>query len=400
MRLGTFEWMKSVNRSIIINKIRTDAPISRAQIAKDTKLTPPTVSSNVKELMALGIVEETEDGTSSGGRRPKMLVLTTDKYFVIGVDAGSQRIQASLSNLKGEILYRYQHSLGKMLTESTFIEALMTSIQQIYTYIKPNQDIVGIGIAMHGVVDPISGTAQFAPNLGLTNVPIRDLLYEHFSVPIYVENDARAMAMGEAWFETNPKVTSLITLNIGRGVGAGIIIDGKLFYGKDDLAGEIGHMTIDINGDICECGNRGCLQTLASGQTIVNKARARITPKLFEDNNQEITGESVYQLACAGNEEAIKIFHETGYAIGIGLVNVIHIFNPERIVLGGGVISASRYVLPIIEQIIQEKALTGKAKNTHVEITKWGNDATLKGAIAIVLAQVFDNVAEDELTYE
>ncbi|ATP40419.1 sugar kinase [Solibacillus sp. R5-41] len=400
MRLGTFEWMKSVNRSIIINKIRTDAPISRAQIAKETKITPPTVSSNVKELIALGIVEETDYGTSSGGRKPKMLMLTENKYFVIGVDAGSQKIQASLSNLKGEILNRYHCSLEGVHTNELFIEALMTSIDTISSFLKPSQDILGIGIAMHGVVDPLKGEATFAPNLGLTNIPIKEMLYEHFQVPIYVENDARAMAMGEAWFDTTNVPQSLVTLNIGRGVGAGIIVDGKLFYGKDYLAGEIGHMTINMNGDICDCGNRGCLQTLTSGKTIASKAKERIPSTHFERFNDQITGDTVFQLACQGNEEAIKIFHEIGHAIGIGLINLIHMFNPERIVLGGGVMDASQYILPIVKQIIQEKGLTGKAKNSHVEISRWGHDATLKGAIAIVLSHVFDDVAEDELSNE
>ncbi len=154
---------------------------------------------------------------------------------------------------------------------------------------------------------------------------------------VKVENDARAMALGESWFGDQGEVDSMLAVNIGRGVGAGLVIDGKLYHGAQDIAGEVGHMTIDLHGEICECGNRGCLQTFITGPAIARRAMKGIVA------HDPITAEKVYELAISGNEEFATILKETGRVIGIGLTNLIHIINPEKIVLGGGVTKAGAY---------------------------------------------------------
>lgn len=386
MQRGTFQLMKSVNKSIILNKIRTSEPISRAQIAKDTSLTPPTVSSIVKELMEQELVRESILGHSSGGRKPTMLHINTDTHYVIGIDAGPETVEGVLTDLTGKILHRTSSLLKNPLTNEQFVAILKETIYTIFDLSKIDQEkIIGVGIAMHGVVDINTGTSLVAPILNLSNIPIKAELEEEFNLTIKVENDARAMALGESWFGGHSDVDSMVAVNIGRGVGAGIVIDGKLYHGAHGIAGEIGHMTIDINGESCSCGNRGCLQTFVSGSAIADRATKHI-----QEDGSDITGKEVFELAQRGHQTSIELLHETGIIIGVGLINLIHLVNPSKIVLGGGVMKSEKFILPAILETIERRAMTPEAKQTKVIVTKLGDEATLLGAVSLLLVELFD----------
>src|SRR5690625_1190662 len=218
MQRGTFQLMKSVNKSIVLNKIRTHEPISRAKIAKRTKLTPPTVSSIVKELIEQDLVIESDLGKSQGGRKPTMLSINKDGHYVIGIDAGPNSLECILSNLSGGIKNRLIVSYKSSLTNETFISLLKDIIKKVLREIDDIDKIIGIGVAMHGVVDVKTGTSLFAPILQLSNIPIKEELEREFDMVVKVENDARAMALGESWFGNYGKLPSMIALNLGSGV--------------------------------------------------------------------------------------------------------------------------------------------------------------------------------------
>jgi predicted NBD/HSP70 family sugar kinase len=386
MQRGTFQQMKSVNKSIILNKIRTAEPISRAQIAKETTLTPPTVSSIVKELITQGIVRESELGVSQGGRKPTMLLINQTAFYVVGVDAGPETVACVLTDLSGEVIKRTASKMERSITGKQFMNKMKEIIHQVmYSASIDQEKMIGIGVAMHGVVDVEAGISLIAPNLGLTNIPIKTVLEEEFNLLVQVENDARAMALGESWFGGHGELDSMVAVNLGRGVGAGVVLKGKLYHGSRDIAGELGHMTIDIHGDICECGNRGCLQTFATGNAIAARAHKEIS-----GTSNMATGKDVFQHALAGEVAYIKVLQETGEMIGIGLTNLIHLVNPEKIVLGGGVTKSEQFILPVIKQTIDQRALTPAAKQTEVVVTDLGDDATLLGAVSLLLVDLFD----------
>ncbi|MDA7025133.1 ROK family transcriptional regulator [Bacillus sp. CLL-7-23] len=386
MQRGTFQLMKSVNKSIILNKIRTAEPISRAEIAKETKITPPTVSSIVKELIDQGLVKESRLGHSSGGRKPTMLHIHTGAFYVIGVDAGPEAVEGVLTDLSGHILQRSSCLLKKPITSGQFIEVLKNVIRTILDLSKVNQEkIIGIGIAMHGVVDTETGMSLIAPNLNLKNTPIQAELEKEFDLRVKVENDARAMALGESWFGGHGDIASMAVVNIGRGVGAGVVINGKLYYGAHGIAGEFGHMTIDMNGEICECGNRGCLQTFVSGAAIARRGRHQL-------KDSRLTAKDLFDMAENGNQACVDLFHETGHIIGIGLTNFIHLVNPRKIVLGGGVMKGEKFMMPTIIETIQKNALTVEARQTKVTVTQLGDDVTLLGAVSLLLVELFDPI--------
>lgn len=384
MQRGTFQLMKTVNKSIVLNKIRTSQSISRAQIAKETKLTPPTVGSIVKELIQEGIVKESKIGESSGGRKPTMLQINSSGFYVIGVDAGPETVKCMLTDLSGKIILRNSQVLDQPMTNEKFLSLLIESIQDIITSSEILKgEIIGIGVAMHGMVEVESGTSLFAPNLQLTNIPIKQTLEETFQLEVKVENDARAMALGESWFGGHNDVNSLIVVNIGSGVGAGTVMNGKLYHGAQDIAGEFGHMTIDLHGEVCECGNRGCIQTLVSGEAIAERARDKF------QLDRSISAKEIYEQAKSGNEKYIQFLYHVGEIIGIGLTNIIHLINPERIVLGGGVMKSAELIYPSICNTIEQRVLTQKAKNTNVMVSKLGDDATLLGAVSLLLVDLF-----------
>src|SRR5690625_279531 len=282
-----------------------------------------------------------------------MLLINHKSFYVIGVDAGPRTIVCILTDLAGNIIERVTRSLHESITNDEFLAILKDCIQTILDESSIQMEkIIGIGVAMHGVVDVDSGLSLLAPNLSLTNVPIKEELENEFDLEVKVENDARAMALGEAWFGDHGEQLNMVAMNIGRGVGAGIVMGGKLYHGAQDIAGEIGHMTIDVNGKVCECGNRGCLQTFITGSAIA----ARALPLLpdFERNGQVLSGEKVYELAREGNVVSRQILVETGEMIGIGLINLIHILNPDKIILGGGVTGSEEFIFPAIQETIEK----------------------------------------------
>ncbi|WP_100010060.1 ROK family transcriptional regulator [Lentibacillus sediminis] len=384
MERGTFQLMKSVNKSIILNKIRTSEPVSRAQIAKETLLTPPTVSSIVRELIDQGLVKESKLGKSKVGRKPTMLLVNEDGFYVIGVDAGPKTIECILSNLSGCIKDRVVVSIEFPLMNDSFLTLLKDSIHKIIKKANNREKILGIGMAMHGVVDIETGISLIAPILQLRDIPIKHELEREFGLVVTVENDARAMALGESWFGQYGNVSSMMAVNLGSGVGAGIVVDGKLYHGATDLGGEVGHMTIDMNGERCECGNQGCLESFASAPSIVKRANKLIPDKSI------LSSQEVFDLAVQNDQKCINLLQETGVILGVGLTNVVHIINPELIILGGGVSKSEKFILNPIQKTINERGLTEKAKKTNVVISKLGDDATVLGAVALVLIGLFD----------
>jgi len=389
LKRGTFQLMKSVNKSIVLNKIRESAPISRAQIAKETSLTPPTVSSIVKELIEENIIIERKSEESVSGRRPIMLHINEDAFLIIGIDAGPEQVIGIISNLAGDIKHRHFVSYEKPLDKERFLDVLKTCIRDLKKKIEIDLDrLLGVGIAMHGVVNVEEGISLVTPNLGLKDIPIKETLENEFDIEVKVENDVRLMALGETWFGGHGSVESMVVINLGRGVGGGIVLNGDLYHGWTDLAGEIGHMTIDMNGPVCECGNRGCFQTFATGHAIAKRAREKMN--ISSDESLKLTGRSVYELAKAGNELHQNVLKETGKYIGVALSNIIHVLNPKRIVLGGGVMNSEHYLMPEIVQTIENRALIKHAKETEIMMTNLGKDATVLGAVAQFLVEVYE----------
>lgn len=382
----SFKMMKTVNKKAILNKIRVNGSISRAKIAKETGLTPATVTNIVKELIKEDFVKESHLGKSSGGRKPTLLQLNEKGYYVIGVDAGTNTIEGAICNIFGDTILRLEKKISNPIESGPFLEVMIDVIRELLNSeaVDPTK-ILGIGVAMHGVMNIEEGISYYSSNSGLEDVPVKAVLEKEFEYEVALENNSRALALGEYWFGGFENVNRFSGINIGRGVGSGLIVDGKLIHGPQYVAGEIGHTVISMDGKRCTCGNKGCFETFVSGGSIVRRAKEQIS-----DAPENLTTEDVYNFAVEKNEEYLKILEETGYYISVGLLNLINTSNPDTIVLGGGVMGSAEFLMPVILRNIRKRALTNKLRDeVTILVGKLEDDATLLGAAALLFNEYF-----------
>ena len=393
--IGSFQLMKSINRSLILNIIRTYGPIARSEIAKMTKLTPPTVTNLVNELLEEGLVVEGQAAPSSGGRKPILLSVVVDRYYVIGVDVSARHVRFAVTNLEAKVIDSYDVPIEANLDEQHFIQLLIDELQAIL-HKSWSADIIGIGIGMNGIVDYNTGVSIYAPSLNIKQMPLKASLEASLSLPVFVENDARAMALGESWFGSGFGFSDLLCVNVGTGISAGFIHNGQLFRGTSSIAGGIGHTVIVYDGPECSCGNRGCLQSLAAHEGVVHhvhrllaEGRTSLITELVDGDITKVDGAVVYEAAVRGDEVALEVWRIVGQYLGIAVTNAIHLYNPKRIAIGGGIAKAGDFIFETLRAVVKQHALTDEAKETEIVPIQLGDEATLIGAATLVLNNFF-----------
>jgi glucokinase len=256
--------------------------------------------------------------------------------------------------------------------------------------------VLGIGVAAAGIIDSDNGKVAFSPNLpGWRDVPLRDAIEQRFGTSTYLGNDANLAALGEWYFGVKKKVANLIYITVSTGIGGGIISDGKLYTGCRGAAGEIGHMTIDINGPRCNCGNVGCWETLASGTALTREAIRQIAQgtntsiiALVGGDISKVDAKVVFEAAKQGDELAKELISRLGYYFGIGLANVVNIFNPELILIGGGVAKMGDLLLQPAIKVVEERAFATSAASVEIKPALLGDDSGVLGAVAFVLNEL------------
>ncbi|PRX22459.1 MarR family transcriptional regulator [Orenia metallireducens] len=393
---GSFDLMKQLNISVILEVIRTKNAISRADIAEITGLTPASVSKITKDLMERGFIQESGLGESSGGRPPVLLTLNPKAGYVIGVNLGPGFLEIVLTDLEANILAESHERLEK-IDQDYILESLFTLIENIISNNKiAKEDIIGIGMAVHGVVNSQTGISVFAPHYHWKDVAIKDLIEEKFDIPTFIDNDVRAMALGESWFGVAKGIDNFITINISNGIGSGIMIGGKLHYGVDYSAGELGHTIVDNDGPKCSCGNYGCLESLASNTVIVERARKLIKQgvqtgitSLVKGDLAKLTTTTVCNAANQGDDLAQQLLKDIGRYLGIGITNLLNILNPRMIVIVGDIVKAKSYVFSAILETVEVRALETIAKDTKIVATDLGKNAATIGGVTLVLKELF-----------
>jgi glucokinase-like ROK family protein len=249
------------------------------------------------------------------------------------------------------------------------------------------------------MVDVEQGSLIFSPNLQWRDVPLRQIFYEHTGLPTLVDNDASAAALGEHLYGVAHQAQNFIFLIAGVGLGGGLFLNGELYRGASGIAGEIGHTSLMMDRSRpCRCGNRGCWETFGNQYSLVERVRARleirrnsIIPQLMEEQGSPLTLAIITQAADAGDREAREALAETGAAIGLGIANLINIFNPEMVVVGGAMSMAGKHLLPAIAQVVEERALAETRAGTQVVQSTFGPDASVMGAVALVVKSVLSH---------
>ena len=396
-RTANLQLMKEINQSIVLNIIRNYGPISRADIAKKTKLSSTTVSTLADDLIKQEYLEKIGEGESSGGRRPILLKFNPASHFVIGVELEGRSIAVAVTDLRVNVINKLTKEI-KNSDESLVIDEIINLVQQVIEKSGVKfEKIVGMGVGATGLIDTERGIIRQAVNLNWKDVPLKDLIKNKFDeIPIYVDNIANVSALGEKWTGAGKEAKNLIYIRIGTGIGGGIVLNGTIYEGSNGNAGEIGHMTIEPNGPRCKCGNRGCLEVLASGSAIAKRAiteilgeRDTLIRKLTNGSVEEITAKVVAEAAKDGDKLALEIWEETGEYLGIALANLINIYNPEIVIIGGGVAQAGKLLFEPIRRTVRKRALPGPAKLAKIVSSQLGENVSTIGAAALALEKIF-----------
>lgn len=383
MKRGSFELMKKMNQQIILKIISSDKSTSRAKIAEITGLSPAAVSNNVKELLEMGLLKETEHGESRGGRKPVLLEMNPEGAYFIGLEWGIAEVRGVLLDLNKKIVSRCEEKVDSFQLES-FVDLSRKIVDELINQLVETERIYGLGVGVHGMVDPERGYSLFAPHFGWRDLPIKERLEEEFQIPVFIDNDVRVMALAEKW---NAKDNFLL-INTGPGIGAAIVFDGKLHYGRDYSAGEFGHMTVMKDGPLCSCGNRGCLEALISTDNLVYHYNPDIAGEITKN---EISEKWLDILADAreGREKALEIINMIIEYLGMGLSNLVNLLNPDEIVLAGDFTLAADLLLPLLKEELKAKTLAIPGRELSLVVTDFGEWLGAVGGAAVVLEKFF-----------
>lgn len=312
--------------------------------------------------------------------------------LVCAVDLGGTNLRAATIDVEGHIHDRRKRSTPKSDRAEAIVAAIAAAVRECeFQAQQPGQSIQAISVVVPGSVH--SGVVVNAPNIpSLAGFKLEDALRDELCVPVTIENDANAAAVGEMWRGAARGCRTIICLTLGTGVGSGIILDGDLWRGIDGTAGEIGHTSIEPFGGVqCKCGNIGCLEVYASATAIVRMTRERLSqyPQsvLHSVAAKELTAQNVYEAAQQGDQLSLDIFREMGTRLGIAMANIVNIFNPEMIVIGGGVAAAFDLFAPYAQAEVKKRAFPVPAKRCRIEKAECGDDAGLLGAAWLVLQQ-------------
>lgn len=315
---------------------------------------------------------------------------------VLAIDLGGTKIAAGLVSGDGELISQgYCLALADEGPEAVIKRLLSVAHQSLEQAGLKASTIEGVTVAAAGALDTKKGLVTASPNLpGWRNVPLQAIITEKLGVKTYLINDASAAALGEHRLGAGKGVDNLIYLTVSTGIGGGIIIGGQLYTGADGCAGEIGHMTIDINGPRCNCGNIGCLETLASGTAITKEAISRLGQgeksslvTLAQGKLGNITAKMIAQAARKGDSLARDVIARAARYLGIGMVNLVNIFNPERIIVGGGVARMGNLLLDPARKVVEERAFLLPAHTVRIVPAKLGGNSAIIGAAFFVFQQ-------------
>lgn len=313
---------------------------------------------------------------------------------LIGIDIGGTKISVSIGAAKGRVLGKIliPTQTGRLGARAS-AKAILLHAEQLLRKSKVKiESVKGIGVGIPGPVHPEKELIEKSPNLpGWEHFPLRQILKKHFKVPVHLENDANAAAVGEKFFGAGKRVKDFVYITVSTGVGAGIISNGKLVRGNSGCAGELGHTTIVVGGERCGCGKRGCVEAYASGTAIAKFASREIrngcksTILKFCKIQSDVTGTAVSDAADAGDSLAIRIRKQAGDYLGVGIGNLINVLNPSEIILGGGVLENPNHFWAPMMKAIKREAWPFAFKSCKIVRTRLGKQVGDLGAMAVVL---------------
>lgn len=383
---------KNLNRQIILNYIRKSNEISRVELTEHTKLSPTTVSAITSSLIQERIVREIGIGESSGGRRPLMLGINPEAKFVITIVLSREKAECSLVNLNYEVVHKESIECDiydSQEAEKVLLQAIGAVMKE---YPGDTEKICGIGISLPGVIDRKNGKVLYSSKLKLRDFDIASIVKSYTGIKCFLFKDTDALILGEYNFGVGKGVGNFIYINIENGVGMSYINSGKLFHPGYGGGLELGHVTIDIGGKLCRCGNKGCMGTVVSEIPAVNRLQECLNMghESFVTETSHIKLSDIVHHSNRGDKTCRLVLEEQAKLLGTGVANVINLFNPQLVAIGGPLSKCTWDFLDVLRSTIKERALDTYSRSIDIELAKLGEDSALIGmANEIIEGEVF-----------
>ncbi|GGO91103.1 transcriptional regulator [Wenjunlia tyrosinilytica] len=380
---GSQSSLHRANLERVLRAVRMSGSLTQAEIARSTGLSAATVSNIVRELKDTGTVDVTP--TSSGGRRARSVSLSGDAGIVVGVDFGHSHLRVAVGNLAHQVLAEQAEPIDVDASAAQGFDRAERLVAQLIedSGIGPEK-VLGVGLGVPGPIDVESGVIGSTAILpGWGGINPREELADRLGMPVHVDNDANLGALGELVWGSGRGLKDLAYIKVASGVGAGLVISGRIYRGPGGTAGEIGHITLDESGPVCRCGNRGCLETFTAARHMLGL--------LGESHGPGLTVPKVVQLAAGGDPGCRRVISDAGRHIGMGVANLCNLLNPRRVILGGDLAEAGELVLAPIRESVARYAIPSAARQLSVVPGALGSRAEVLGALALVLSEMGDS---------
>ncbi|HEV7398273.1 MAG TPA: ROK family transcriptional regulator [Pyrinomonadaceae bacterium] len=393
-RVATRSTAREINQRIALNLIREHQPVSRADLARQLRMTRGSVTILVQHLIAQGLIYEGATGEAARGRKPTFLHLRTRDRLAIAVDIRFSKTMLVLYDFSGKQLET--EAFDTIFSVPEFIRDLSARIRKLLKRGEIQNNCEGVGVAVPGMVDQRTGLVLYAPTLGWRQVELRERLGAATGLPVHIENSGRACALAQLWLErgdaTSPN--SFIYVSVSDGVGIGMVANGELVRGHYHSAGEFAHMPLNLDGPHCLCGASGCWEAYISNLATLSRYfgwnLSRLSPNHLRDS--KLSSFSVLDLvgrAKGGDVRAIAALQSTGRFLGLGLGTIIKIVDPDCIYLGGEITAAWDLIETTVREALGERALTENAALTPLRVTSLQDSPRLRGAAALIAAPNF-----------
>ena len=381
------------NRSRVLEIIRNNDDIFKAEIARITGLSIPTIMRITDEFIENGLVVVTGKRVFGGGKPPATLRVNPECRYFAGVDLGDSTITCVVLDLKGRTIIKDSISAVQQVENGDIVAlAIDLAERTLNTASIDMASLYGIGIGVPGIVDPDTGVVS-SQSLGLTNFDIGKAFSQHFSIDSFVDNTAKVTARAEQWYGSGRNRDSFIMLAFGRGIGSAMVVNGEMYRGMHNMSGEVGHTVVDINGPLCRCGKRGCLETLASNKAIERQARQMMQDR-FESSMWEMAGGSpeaitaqiVMAAAENGDRIAGMIADKAFEYIAVAIENLVSIFDINYLILSGRIIKKSPWFLAQLKKRLRKSKAQMQGRDVELVLAELGNEAAAVGAATLPLA--------------
>ncbi len=395
-QLAGVEKKRYVQQIRIAKVLYIEGPQTTSQLCKRLKISAPNMMTILNEMVEKNIVEKKGQGESIGGRKPDLYGVTSNSFYVMGVEMGIYKTQIAIYNANNQQISGVEEYSIELNNAEETLEHIVDAINSFIDRSGVDRKkLLGIGVSMPGLIDSVNGINH--TYLNYKEGAVADLLGERIGRPVFIENDANAMALAEYRLGCAKDKKDVLVMYLDWGIGLGMVLDGKLYRGASGFAGEFSHIPMVEDGHLCRCGKLGCMETVSSGTTILEMAKKGVadgkTSILLEDNGSSTNFKvlkNVIKAALAGDQYAINILDETGKNLGKGISILIQLLNPELIVLCGKLADSGELITTPIQQGINTHAMKQIRERTNVVVSNFGSEIGMYGALAVVMENIFD----------